>query len=62
VGALDNSWSTHCRSGDSKDACGTLGAFINQVKAQSGKSIPAGTASSLIAAAQQIEAVIGCKP
>jgi hypothetical protein len=45
---------------DTKDACGTLNAFINEVKAQSGKKIPAGTAASLIASAQQIEAVIGC--
>jgi len=45
---------------DTSDACGTLNAFIHEVKAQSGKSIPAGTASSLIAAAQQIEAAIGC--
>jgi hypothetical protein len=47
-------------SGDTSDACGTLNAFIHEVKAQTGKSIPAGTAASLIASAQQIEAVIGC--
>jgi hypothetical protein len=47
-------------AGDKTDACSTLNAFINEVKAQSGKSIPAAKASSLIAEAQQIEAVIGC--
>jgi hypothetical protein len=47
-------------AGDTSDACSTLNAFINEVKAQSSKSIPHDTASSLIASAQQIEAVIGC--
>jgi len=47
-------------AGDSRDACGTLNAFISAVKAQPAKSIPASTASSLIAAAKRIEAVIGC--
>jgi hypothetical protein len=47
-------------AGDISDACGTMNAFINEVKAQSGKSIPPATASSLITAAQQIRAVLGC--
>ena len=47
-------------AGDKTDACGTLGAFINQVKAQSGKSIPSATAGQLIADAKRIRAVIGC--
>jgi hypothetical protein len=47
-------------AGDKTDACGTLNAFINEVRAQSGKSIPPSTASSLIASARQVEAVIGC--
>jgi len=47
-------------SGDTTNACGTLNAFINTVKAQPTKSIPASSASSLIAAAKRIEAVIGC--
>jgi hypothetical protein len=49
-------------AGDTSDACGTLNAFINQVSAQTGKSIPPATAATLIAATQQIEAVIACSP
>jgi hypothetical protein len=45
---------------DTSDACGTLNAFINEVNAQTGKQIKADMAASLIAAAQQIEAVIPC--
>ena len=41
-------------------ACGTLGAFIHEVRAQSGKHIPAGQASQFIADAQQIVAVLAC--
>lgn len=40
--------------------CAVLRAFSAQVGAQSGKSIPTGTASTLIADAQRIGAVIGC--
>jgi hypothetical protein len=45
---------------DVVDACTTLGAFVNEVKAQTGKSVPAGRASTLIAAAQRIRTVLGC--
>jgi hypothetical protein len=49
---------------DTVHACGALTAFINQVIAQTGKSIPPGMgpghAGSLKAAAQQIQAVIPC--
>jgi hypothetical protein len=49
---------------DTSDAGGTLNAIINEVNAQTGKIIRPGTgpgqAGSLIAGAQQIEAVIGC--
>jgi hypothetical protein len=45
---------------DNSDACGTLNAFINEVNAQTGTTIPTTTAGPLIAAAQQIEAVIPC--
>lgn len=51
---------SYLAAGHASDACGTLGAFINQVKAQTGKSIPAVQAGGLIAAAQRIEAVIPC--
>jgi hypothetical protein len=45
---------------ETMDACGTLTAFVNEVAAQSRKSIPAATAATLIAAAKQIEAVLPC--
>lgn len=51
---------SYLAAGDTSDTCGTLRAFINQVKAQTGKSIPAATATTLIATAQRIEAVIPC--
>jgi hypothetical protein len=46
-------------AGDSTDAVSTLTAFINQVNAQAGKSIPASQAAQFIAAAKQIQAVLG---
>jgi hypothetical protein len=50
---------------DKVNACGTLSAFINEVKAQTGKRIQPGTAlptqaGSLMASAQRIEDVLGC--
>jgi hypothetical protein len=51
---------TYLASGDVKDTCGTLGAFVHEVQAQSGKHIPAAQVASLIAAAKQIEAVLVC--
>jgi Thrombospondin type 3 repeat len=47
-------------SGQTVDACGQLGAFINEVQAQSGNKIAAAAAASLIAAAQQIRTGLGC--
>lgn len=47
-------------SGRATVACGTLRAFVNEVEAQSGKSISTTQAADLIAVAQRIEAVIGC--
>jgi hypothetical protein len=47
-------------AGDTAEACGTLGAMINEIQAQSGGSIPAGEASSLVAEVRQIELAIGC--
>jgi hypothetical protein len=41
-------------------ACSTLDAFINQVQALSGKSIPSGTATSLATAGARIRAVLDC--
>ncbi len=45
---------------DVADACATIDKFIAQVRAQSGKSIPAGTATHLIADATRIKSVLAC--
>ena len=45
---------------DLADVCSTLGAFVNQMKAQSGKTIPPAQAGTLIASAQRIQTVLGC--
>jgi HYR domain len=45
---------------DVADACSTLNAFVNEVKAQTGRTIAPGQAPTLIATAQRIEAVLGC--
>jgi uncharacterized repeat protein (TIGR03803 family) len=47
-------------SGDFTSTCGYLGAFINEVQAQTGKSISASQASQLIAAATRLKSVVGC--
>jgi hypothetical protein len=47
-------------SGDVASTCSLLRAFSNELKAQSGKSIPAGTASSLIGDANHISVLLGC--
>ena len=41
-------------------ACSTLGAFVSEVRAQSGKSVPQATAGTLIAGARRIGAVLPC--
>lgn len=41
-------------------ACNELGAFVNDTVAQSGKQLTANQANELIAAAQQIQATLGC--
>ena len=51
---------TDLAAGNVAGACGTLGALINAVSAQSGKSIPAGHAAQLIADAQRIRSVLAC--
>jgi streptogramin lyase len=45
---------------DTLDACATLGAFISEVSAQTGKKISAVQAASFTAQAQDIEAALGC--
>jgi hypothetical protein len=47
-------------AGDTQDACGTLQGFINEVNAQSGKKLSTADAASLVAAATQIRAALGC--
>jgi hypothetical protein len=47
-------------SGDVVGTCSILSAFIHEVKAQSGKHIPASQASQLIADAQRMWAVLAC--
>ena len=46
--------------GDRGGTCGLLGAFINELSAQSGKKIPSATAATLIADATRVDAVLGC--
>jgi DNA-binding beta-propeller fold protein YncE len=45
---------------DTTDACGALRAFVAEVRAQSGKKIPAPQAASDIAQALEIETALGC--
>jgi Tol biopolymer transport system component len=46
--------------GDRADACAILTAFVHEVSAQSGKSIPPHQAAALIATARRIKAVLAC--
>jgi HYR domain len=48
-------------NGETAAVCNQLGAFINETTAQSGKKLTVAQANQLIAAAQQIRAVIGCQ-
>lgn len=50
---------SYLAAGDITDASSTLDAFINEVSAQAGKSIPADQASQLIADARRIQAAMG---
>ena len=45
---------------DTPNACAMLGAFINEVNAQTGKKISTAQAASFISRAQDIEAALGC--
>jgi hypothetical protein len=51
---------TYLAANDKADTCGVVGAFNHEVTAQSGKSITNSKATSLIASATRIEAVLGC--
>lgn len=45
---------------DLADTCSTVGAFVSEVRAQSGKSIAPATAGTLVTDAVRIEAVLAC--
>lgn len=47
-------------AGDTTTACNNLGAFINEVQAQSGKKIPAQDAADLIKKAEELKKALGC--
>jgi hypothetical protein len=47
--------------GNTNNACGQLGAFINQVRAKSGKDLTQEQAAMLIMNASRIQSVIGCR-
>jgi alpha-tubulin suppressor-like RCC1 family protein len=51
---------TYLAANDTTATCSTLSAFINEVTAQSGKSIIGTTASTLVASATRIRAVLDC--
>ena len=48
------------KAGDTITACNLMGAFINEVQAQSGKAITVQQAAQLIQAANDIRASLGC--
>ena len=45
---------------DTKTACNLMGAFTNEVQAQSGTMLTVDQANQLLAAATRIQAVLGC--
>ena len=47
--------------GNVEAACGTLRAFVNEIRAQSGKSIPEAVAGALTGRATRIQAVLACR-
>jgi Tol biopolymer transport system component len=51
---------SYLAAGDLADACSALTAFLHEVSAQSGKSIPPDHAATLIATSQRIKAVLAC--
>ncbi len=56
---LENALSS-LNSGNTGAACNQIGAFINQVRAQSGKELSVAVADELIASANRVKATIGC--
>lgn len=51
---------TNLAGNDVADTCSTLGAFVYEVRAQSGKDIPRASAVRFIVDAQRIEAILAC--
>jgi hypothetical protein len=47
--------------GNVNAACGSLGAFENQINAKIGKTLTAAQAAALIAAGRQMQAAAGCR-
>jgi len=47
-------------AGDTMTACNLMGAFTNEVQAQSGTMLTVDQANQLLAAATRIQAVLGC--
>jgi hypothetical protein len=47
-------------SGRTTAACGALNAFMNHVRAQSGKQVTTAQADQALAAARRVAAVMGC--
>jgi hypothetical protein len=47
--------------GDTASACGMLGAFINEVQAQSGKALTVAQATTLIGRASLVRTALGCQ-
>ena len=46
---------------ETRHACGLLGAYVNHVRAQSGKQLDTALANQLLAGAQQIQALLSCR-
>lgn len=46
--------------GHRQGACGSLGAYINQVRAQTGKKLAAASAEDLVAEATAVRDSLGC--
>jgi hypothetical protein len=51
---------TAVNGGQTATACSELADFIGHVQSQSGKGLTTSQASQLIAAAKQVQAVLGC--
>jgi len=60
AGIDGNSFTAQLQAVGGKNACGTLNAFTNHVRAQSGKKLTTAAANAALAAAARIAAIIGC--